>query len=63
MQNSSKRVKNKAVRAATQTAYSEHKPKFTDNTSHNQRLKILDWLFKINKRIVRVYEVKGGANE
>ena len=27
------------------------------------RKKILDWLAKINKRIVRVYEVKGGANE
>ena len=27
------------------------------------RKKILDWLAKINKRIVKVYEVKGGANE
>ena len=27
------------------------------------RKKILDWLFKINKRMVRVYKVKGGANE
>jgi hypothetical protein len=27
------------------------------------RKKILDWLFKINKRIVRVYEVKGGAHD
>ena len=27
------------------------------------RKKILDWLSRVNKRIVRVYEVKGGANE
>ena len=27
------------------------------------RKKILDWLSRVNKRIVRVYEVKGGADE
>ena len=27
------------------------------------RKQILAWLSRINKRIVRVYEVKGGANE
>lgn len=26
--------------------HSSHKPKFTDNSAHNQRLKLLDWLLE-----------------
>lgn len=55
MRTSSEHIKNKAVRASTQTAYkSVHKPKFTDNSSYNQRLKILDWLFVYGSLTTRV---------
>lgn len=46
MQTTSENPKNKAVRVAPQTASKNRQPKFTDNSSHNQRSKILVWLFE-----------------
>lgn len=41
--------KNKGVDAGTNHPDStNHKPKFTDNSAHNQRLKLLDYLFEHN---------------
>lgn len=40
-------TKNKGVAAPTTTPKNTTtKPKFTDNSAHNQRLKLLDWLFE-----------------
>lgn len=38
---------NKGLAALTTNPFaSPHKPKFTDNSTYNQRLKILDWLLE-----------------
>ena len=47
MQTTSANTKNKGLAADTTNPKAETtKPKFTDNSAHNQRLKILDWLFE-----------------
>ena len=47
MQTTSENTKNKGLAASTTNPESKTaKPNFNDNSAHNQRLKILDWLLE-----------------